>query len=336
MQFTKATKRQAKLRLALVGPAGSGKTYTSLTIAKYLGERIAVIDSERGSASKYADEFAFDTLEPASFSPDTYIEAIQAAAVAGYDVCIIDSLSAAWTGKDGALEQVDMATKRSRSKNQFTDGWREVTPMHNRMIDAIVGCKMHVIATLRVKTEYIIEENDHGKKVPRKVGLAPIQRQGLEYEFDVIGDLDIDNNLVIDKTRCRALKGKVFTRPGEDMALILRAWVTDGAPALEEPEAQAAKPQPEARTPEQRKDTHHKLRMMLTASKSGADLDATKMLIGKARTDGFLSDEHMKDLIEYGTACRAKITKHDAAEHRSDPSNDDVDQMADMGVPDAG
>lgn len=230
--FTKATKKQAKLRLALVGPAGSGKTKSSLKIAQGLNAgRIGLIDSERGSASKYSDEFDFDQLCLDSFSPENYIEAIKAAEQAGFGVLIIDSLSHAWSGKDGALEQVDLATMRSRSKNQFTDGWRAVTPMHNRLVDAMLSCNMHLIATMRTKTEYVIEKDDRGRTVPRKVGLQPVQRSGLEYEFDVVADLDQDNNCIIDKTRCSDLKGKVFNCPGNDMAQILADWLGSGAPA---------------------------------------------------------------------------------------------------------
>lgn len=232
--FQKATKKQAKGRIALMGPSGSGKTYTGLQIATGLGKRIAVVDTEHGSASKYAKTehsdygFDFDVLELDSFSPQNYVEAIHAAEQAGYDVVLIDSLSHAWMGKDGALEQADNAAKRNRG-NSFA-GWRDVTPQHNALVGAMIASKAHVIVTMRVKTEYVIEEDDRGKKVPRKIGVAPVQRQGLEYEFDVTADLDHDNNAVIDKTRCPELKGKVFRRDGEAIATILKSWLGDGAP----------------------------------------------------------------------------------------------------------
>ncbi len=236
--FKKATKKQAKLRLAFVGPAGSGKTYSALEVASHLGGRIAVLDTERGSASKYAGIFQFDALEPESFSPDTYVEAIKAAEGAGYDVLVIDSLSHAWMGKDGALELVDQAAKRSKSGNSFA-AWREVTPKHNALVDAMLGARLHIIATMRAKTEWVIVENDKGKKEPKKLGLAPIQRDGLEYEFDVVGDLDHDNSFVVSKSRCPALTGKVIHRPGTELAETLRAWLTDGEEA---PPAAASQP----------------------------------------------------------------------------------------------
>src|SRR3990167_7732496 len=172
--FNKALKSQAKLRLGLFGPSGSGKTYTALQIASGLGKKIALIDTEYASASMYANIVPFDNCILTSFSPLKYIEAIQFAGKAGYDVVIIDSLSHAWSGKDGALEQVDNAARRSKSQNTYF-AWRDVTPLHNAMIDAIKSCPCHVIVTMRSKTEYVIDSAG-GKSTPRKIGLAPIQR----------------------------------------------------------------------------------------------------------------------------------------------------------------
>lgn len=235
--FKKATKSAGRLRLALIGPAGSGKTWTALELAKELGGRIAVIDSERGSASKYAGDAAeFDVCELDTFSPQTYVDTLLAADKSGYDVVVIDSLSHAWSGKDGAIERVDKAAARSKSGNSFM-AWREVTPEHNRMVDAILQMRAHVIVTMRTKTEYVQEKDERtGKVTPRKVGLQPIQRDGLEYEFDVTADLDTDHVLTISKTRCRALDRAVIREPkGSDLAAPLKAWLSDGAPIVELP-----------------------------------------------------------------------------------------------------
>lgn len=230
LQFTKATKRSARARIALIGPAGSGKTYTALAVATRMGARVAVIDTEHGSASKYAGIFEFDVLEPPDYAPATYVAALESAEEAGFDVVVIDSLSHAWMGRGGALEQVDNAAKKSRSGNSFT-AWRDVTPQHNALVEAMLACKAHLFVTMRTKTEYVIEENDQGKKMPRKIGLAPVQRDGLEYEFDVTADLDLDNHMIVGKTRCPALKGRMFHQAGQDVAEILSGWLTDGAPA---------------------------------------------------------------------------------------------------------
>ena len=224
-KFVKATKKQARARIALQGPGGSGKTWTALELASGLGAKVAVIDSERGSASKYSDRFAFDVLELETFGPEKYMEAIQTAEREGYDVIVIDSLSHAWSGKDGVLERVDR-------KGGFA-GWKDVTPLQNRLTDTILSCKAHVIATLRVKTEYAIEENSRGKMAPRKIGLAPVQKDGLEYEFDVVASLDANNNLSVEKTRCDALHGRTWTRQNPEIVQILRAWLTDGAPMIQ-------------------------------------------------------------------------------------------------------
>lgn len=250
--FKKATKHNARLRAALVGPSGSGKTFTALAIATAMGKRVAVIDTERGSASKYAEHFAFDVLELESFAPATYVDAMNAAAGEGYDVVVIDSLSHAWMGRDGALEMVDRAAAKSRSGNSF-DAWRSVTPHHNALVDAMLRLDAHLLVTMRVKTEYVLEEDSRGKKVPRKVGLQPVQRDGLEYEFDVVADLDLENRLVVSKTRCPELADKVFHRAGADVARILSGWLT-GAPrpaAPTQPATPAESPREPAEMPAQ-------------------------------------------------------------------------------------
>lgn len=231
MVFVKATKEKIKLRMAIDGPSGSGKTYTAMNIAQHLvpGGKIAVIDTERRSARKYSQYFQFDVDDTMdTFHPQRYIDRIREAEKAGYDVLIIDSLTHAWIGKDGALALVDQETKRSQSKNSF-NAWREITPIHNALVDAILAANIHVIVTLRTKTEYVVEQDDKGKNVPRKIGMAPVQRDGMEYEFDVVADMDLDNNMVISKTRCVELAGKVFPKPGEEIATILRNWLSDGA-----------------------------------------------------------------------------------------------------------
>lgn len=230
LTFAPATKKQAKARIALEGPSGSGKTYSSLRIAAGLGGRIALLDTEHGSAAKYADEFTFDTLAIDRYNPTTLIEALAVAGSAGYEIFIVDSLSHFWMGVDGMLEQVDRATKRSSSGNSFA-GWKDAAPIERRMIDAILGYPGHVIATMRSKTEWVIEENDRGKKTPRKIGLKAVQRDGIEYEFDIVGDLNQDNELVISKTRCRLLAGEIIREPGEDLGRLIGAWLDQGTAA---------------------------------------------------------------------------------------------------------
>jgi hypothetical protein len=242
--FQKASKRKSKARVAIDGPSGAGKTYTALIAATVLAEggRIAVIDTEHGSASLYSDEFNFDVLELTNFNPNNYIDSIEAAEQEGYAVVVIDSLSHAWEGEGGALEMVDDATKRSKSGNSYT-AWRDVTPVQRRMIDAMLASKCHVIATMRSKMEYVQEKDERtGKTVIRKVGLAPVQRSGTEYEFGIVADMDIDHNLVVSKSRCKALADKVENRPGPKFWKTFLDWLNSGdaAPAPSAPESLSA------------------------------------------------------------------------------------------------
>jgi DNA polymerase III delta prime subunit len=240
LQFRKAVKHDAKVRLAITGPSGSGKTYTLLKLATELGGPIAVVDTERGSAEKYADLFEFDTLPLDSFSPDLIPRLIEAAVVRGYRSLIIDSLSHFWCGTDGEFDQVEKVKRRLRD-NGFA-AWREVTPKHNRMIDAMLGAPIHILVSLRVKTEWVVETDERtGKAKPRKIGLQPVMRDGIEYEFDVCGDMDQENTLVITKSRCPKLASGVFPKPGKEFADVLKAWLggVQREQAMPEPSSKA-------------------------------------------------------------------------------------------------
>lgn len=241
MGFTikKATKQSARLRMALIGLSGGGKTWKSLFIARELAGpqgRVIVIDTERGSASKYADQFSFDVLELDTFEPRTYGDAIRACEGEGADVIVIDSLSHAWIGKGGALDQVDKVAKR-QGGNSF-GAWRDVTPQHNELVDTILRARAHVLVTMRAKMEHSQERDEKtGRTVVRKVGLAAVQRDGMEYEFDVVLDVDSEHNAIVSKTRCSALTDKVFSsRDTGELAGALRAWLTE-APAAPQADA---------------------------------------------------------------------------------------------------
>jgi len=248
LSFKKAVKHERKLRLAFCGPAGSGKTLTALTVAKGLGGRIGVIDTEQGSAAIYADQFDFDQLVLDSFAPKTYADALNAA-VGEFDVVIIDSLSHAWIGKDGALAMVDKAAAQARN-NSFS-AWRNVTPQHNDMVTAILTSPFHVISTMRSKMEYVQERDNKGKTVINKVGMAPVQRDGLEYEFDIVGDIDQTHTLTISKTRYAELADEVITKPTEALGERIAAWL-QGAPMPAPDEDE--EPSIPAKAPEQPKE----------------------------------------------------------------------------------
>lgn len=243
LSFSPAIKSSSKLRLALLGPTGAGKTFTALSLTA--GRRVAVIDSEHGSASKYADRFAFDVLNLPDHDPRTYIAAIKAAEDAGFDVVIVDSMTHAWKATQ---ELVDQETTRSKSGNSF-QAWGKVTPLWQDLIQAIVTSKIHVVATMRSKIEWVIEENDRGKKTPKKIGTKPDNRDGSEYEFDVVVELDQDHNAWTSKTRCPDLDGQTWKCPSAaDLGATLFGWLEGGALAPA-PVARPAVPAPAAAPP---------------------------------------------------------------------------------------
>lgn len=224
MGFTKAVKTKAKLRVALAGVSGAGKTYSALLMAKALGGRVALIDSERSSALLYADKFEFDHMDLSDHGIDRYKAAIREAAA--YDVLIIDSLSHEWAGRGGALEEVD---RKKGSGNSFA-AWNGVSQKHAGLLDDILMHPGHVIVTMRKKSEFVLE-TVNGKQVPRKIGMAVVQREGIEFEFTVLLSMEREGQVLIEKSRCSALEEMGALRR-EDLARAgetLREWLATGA-----------------------------------------------------------------------------------------------------------
>ncbi len=222
--FIKAQRSQSKLRLALIGPSGSGKTYSALLIAQGLGGKVAMLDSERGSGSLYSDLIDYDISDLAPpFTPERYIEAINQAQQGGYNVLIIDSLSHAWSGQGGILEFVDRASQVQ--KNNFA-AWREASPKHNSLVDAILGADLHIIVTMRSKTAWEVQKDERtGKTRPVKIGLAPVQRDGLEYEFTCVLELSVDGHIATaSKDRTGLFDGRYIT-PDIETGRVLKDWL---------------------------------------------------------------------------------------------------------------
>lgn len=238
LTFKKATKEQARLRLALFGPSGSGKTFTALRLATGMGGSIAVVDTERGSASKYADRFAFDVLELPTFDIDTYCEAIKAAA--GYNVLIIDSLTHGW---HQLLDQVDKLARAKYQGNTWA-AWSEGTPLQRQLVDALLGFDGHIIATMRTKTEWTISKDNRGRDKPTRVGLAPEQGKGIEYEFDLLIEISPEHIGHIIKDRTGKYQDKIIEMPGEDFGAEVAEWLKDGVP----PREPVTTPQPKEST----------------------------------------------------------------------------------------
>jgi hypothetical protein len=198
MQLQTASRKQAKIKMALQGPSGSGKTKSALLIAYGLcscWEQIAVIDTENRSADLYADLGGYKVLPlQAPFTPERYIEAIGVCINAGMQVIIIDSLSHEWEGIGGVLD-----IHSHMIGNSFTN-WSKLTPRHNAFVQTMLQANVHVIGTIRSKQEYVLSDKN-GKQVPEKVGLKGIQRDGLDYEFTIAFDLNISLHAKASKDR---------------------------------------------------------------------------------------------------------------------------------------
>jgi hypothetical protein len=229
MAFVRAERSKLWLRLAIMGPSGSGKTFTALRIAKGIADRIgglppAVMDSEGRSASKYADRFTFDADNLDNPGIDQYLASMNECIGAGYKVLVIDSLSHAWKQ---LLEEVDQIAKANFSGNTWS-AWSEGTPKQNKFIQAIVNFPGHVIVTMRSKTEWVLEEGKKGKMVPIKKGMAAQQGKDIEYEFDLLIEMNQDHFAKITKDRTGQFQDRDIEKPGEEFGSALYDWLSAG------------------------------------------------------------------------------------------------------------
>lgn len=267
--FAPAVKEQLKARVAIDGPTGAGKTWTALQWARIIAGpegHIGLVDTENRSAAYYAPtpgnaverlnwwdppyEFGHLPVGP-PYDPRELTALIRKAGTElGADgVLVIDSLTHYWSGEGGTRDIVDHAAERARG-NSFA-GWKEGTPAQRMMLDAIIHAACHVIVTMRSKMEYVLETNAQGKQQPRKIGMAPEQRAGVEYEFTLVVDMDLEHRLIVSKSRCDAVADAVATQGrSADVAQTFAAWLGTGAEPAREP---SPPPPDDAITPPQMK-----------------------------------------------------------------------------------
>lgn len=232
----KAERRRVKARVAFIGVSGTGKTMSALLMAKGLvgAGKIVLIDTEGGRGELYAGLAGIPEYDVISltkpFTPDRYIAAIHAAEAAGAECIIVDSTSHAWAGEGGILEFVDDTTATSKSKNAYTEGWRRATPKHNALVETLTQSTAHMIVTMRAKAKYV-EDDRRGYK---KVGLEPVQRDGLEYEFMLVLDIDLEHRCTPSKDNTNLFDGTTF-RVTEQTGLAIKEWIASGKEGVAPP-----------------------------------------------------------------------------------------------------
>ena len=268
MAFEKAERTNLYLRCALFGPSGGGKTMTGLRMAKGIAEKMglpfAVIDTESRSASKYADRFDFHVDDLEEKTIDHYLASMETAKNEGYKVLFIDSLTHAWRE---LTDEADRLTLRSENKNSFIP-WKVLGPKQKRLVNAILNYPGHIITTMRSKTEWVIGEGKNGKTKPIKLGLAPEQGKGIEFEFDLLIEMDQHHVATVTKDRTGKFQDAEIEKPGEEFGVALYDWLTSGKaeiPAVKT--AQAQKPtlklaktaaEPKKPTADPQKEKHQK------------------------------------------------------------------------------
>jgi len=230
MNLHQSKRSKARLRIALQGPSGSGKTYSALLLAYGLTgdwRKVCVIDTENQSADLYSELGQYYVLSlSAPYSPKRYIEALLLCEASGIECIIIDSITHEWNGKGGCLDMHEKITSAMRIPNSFT-AWASVTPEHQSFIDAILKSKCHVISTVRSKTENVLTERN-GKQVPVKVGMAPITRDGFEFEQTVSLDLDAEHYAFTSKDRTGIFSGKPKFMITPETGKTILEWCNQG------------------------------------------------------------------------------------------------------------
>ena len=230
MELRKATRKKAKIRLGLSAVSGGGKTYSAILVAKGLcGDlsKVAIIDTENGSADLYAHLGEFNVLPlTAPFTPERYIEAIKACEKAGMEAIIIDSISHEWDGKGGCLEIVESLG------GKYQD-WAKVTPRHQAFIEAILHSPSHVITTVRRKQDYEMIKDGNGKVKVEKSGLREITREGFEYELTINLELDTRHHATASKDRTNLFMGRPAFIPSEATGELIATWCEQGEEAFD-------------------------------------------------------------------------------------------------------
>lgn len=248
-EIVRARRSQARLRLGLAAPSGGGKTWSSLVLAKGLVEalqaagaapggvdgKIGVIDTERASAQLYSHLVPFDTIDLAPpYTVDRYLGALRQFERAGYMCVVIDQVTHAWSGAGGILELVDQAARKSGG-NTFA-GWQDGTPEYQRFVDGLLSSPCHLICTMRQKTRWDLVEgqNKAGRmvKTPTRIGMAPEQRAGFEYELTTLLGLSVTGNEATNLKDRSGLFGEIGSNVGrldESVGARLAGWLTTGA-----------------------------------------------------------------------------------------------------------
>lgn len=225
MELRKAERKQAKIKMGLQGPSGSGKTMSALLIAFGMTgdwSKVVVIDTENHSADLYAHLGDFQVLPMTQpYTPERYSKAIELCENASMDVIIIDSISHEWEGKGGVLD-----IHGSMVGNSFTN-WAKVTPRHNDFVQKILQSPCHIIATIRSKQDYVLSEKN-GKMVPEKVGLKGVTREGLDYEFTLVFDMDIKHHVEASKDRTGMFMDKPSFVITHKIGERIKSWCLSG------------------------------------------------------------------------------------------------------------
>lgn len=289
-QIRKATRQKAKIRLGLSAVSGGGKTYSAILIAKGLAgslDKVAIIDTENGSADLYAHMGNYSVITLAApFPPEKYIQAIKECEEAGMEVIVIDSITHEWDGVGGLLEIHGKMTG-----NSYTN-WSAITPRHQAFINAILQSPCHIITTVRRKQDYEMTKDNNGKVKVEKAGLKEVTREGFEYELTANLELDTNHNATVSKDRTGLFVGKPSFVPSEETGRMIKEWCESGTEAIKT----VAIPPKQAPTNGLPAISAKQFTQLSQRIADAADQDAAIALLNKAKDSFTLTPDNIREL----------------------------------------
>ena len=226
MKLKQSERKNTKIKLGLLGASGSGKTMSALLMSYGITgdwNKIAVIDTE-SSANLYAHLGNYQVLSLAApYTPENYIKAIELCEQSSIEVIIIDSISHSWDfllGYHAAL-----------TGNSFVN-WGKITPRYNSLIQKIQQSNLHIICTMRTKQDYTMSEKN-GKFIPEKNGTKAVMRDGVEYEFTIVMNMDLNHQARVTKDRTGIFKNLGMFIPSVDTGKSILLWCSNDTKVIE-------------------------------------------------------------------------------------------------------
>lgn len=325
-ELKRASRQGVKPLIGLYGESGTGKTYSALLLARGLvgaAGRIAMIDTESGRGSLYADVLpgGYEVLELRDpFSPARYIEAMTAIEASGVAVGIIDSGSHEWEGISGVL---DMATEiEEKSGKPGLHCWKAPKMAHNLWLRKLLQSPLPWIICLRAKYKSRQGKNESGKTVIIKdEATSPIQAEDFIFECTAHAEILQDHSIILTKCSHPALrdcfparsKGPITIGHGEALARWCAAAGDVPRSAVSTPSAAVSQSAVAPVTPKPKlTDEEKKARWLAACLKAAGGASGASYVMEYFVSEGWIMDTEAPEDISVG---KLPKTREEADKH---------------------